>query len=126
MLSLTVLAQFVISTLVIGALSRAMRFGVGQRTSRPEPSFSNSQITRAEMSIWPGSTPCLAEVGVGVVSCAPPPKDAMASGQKFAALSREANGRGADHVADRVHRPGHMVQRGCGPGRPDDAMTAPP
>jgi hypothetical protein len=72
----------------------ASRWGVGQRTFHTQPSFSNSQITRAEMSIWPRSTPCRADVGSAWCRlCQDSPADRIAIGQKFAALSREANGR---------------------------------
>jgi hypothetical protein len=36
---------------------RASRRGVGHRTSETQPSFSRPQISRAETSIWPRSTP---------------------------------------------------------------------
>src|SRR4051794_796073 len=73
---------------------RASRSGLVQRTSLTQPNFSMIQITRAEMSIWPGSTPCRAQVGSAWWElCQDSPIDRMASGQKFAALSRLAKGR---------------------------------
>ena len=51
-------------------------------------------MTRAEMSIWPRCTPCRAQVGSAWCRlCQDSPPDRIASGQKFAALSREVNGR---------------------------------
>src|SRR5918994_7531919 len=71
-----------------------MRSGVGHLTSHTQPSFSKNQITRAEMSIWPRSTPCRAIDGSAWCElCQDSPKDRIASGQKFADLSREAKGR---------------------------------
>jgi len=35
----------------------------GHRTSYAQPSFSQTQISRAAMSIWPRRAPCLAQVG---------------------------------------------------------------
>src|SRR3954470_24243969 len=51
-------------------------------------------MTRAEMSIWPRSTPCRAQVGSAWCRlCQDSPKLKIASGQKFADRSREENGR---------------------------------
>ena len=67
---------------------------VGQRTSLAQPNFSNSQISRAEMSICPRSTPCRAQVGSAWCRlCQASPMLRMASGQKLRDLSRLANGR---------------------------------
>src|SRR5690606_30524133 len=74
------------------AESRASLVGVGQRTSYTQPNFSNSQINRAEISICPRLPPCRAEVGSAWCRlCHDSPKDRIASGQKFADLSRAAN-----------------------------------
>jgi hypothetical protein len=35
----------------------SIRSRTGQRTEEAQPAFSNSQISRAEVSTWPGSTP---------------------------------------------------------------------
>src|SRR5262249_24029682 len=39
-----------------------IRSGRGHRTSRTQPNFSKIQMVRAEMSTWPRSTPCRAQV----------------------------------------------------------------
>src|SRR5215831_6525180 len=65
------------------------RASSGQRTSYAQPSFSNAQITRALESIWPFSTPCLAQVGSAWCRlCQDSPKDAMASHETFRDRSR--------------------------------------
>jgi hypothetical protein len=56
--------------------------------------LSKTQITRADMSIWPGRTPCRAQVGSAWCRlCQDSPIDRIASGQTLPALSRLANGR---------------------------------
>ena len=76
------------------AWMRASRAAFGQRTFVAQPNFSNTQITRAEMSSWPRSTPCRAQVGSAWCRlCQDSPKLSRSSGQKFADLSRAANGR---------------------------------
>src|SRR6185312_8931923 len=51
-------------------------------------------MVRAEMSNWPRSTPCRAQVGSAWwLLCQDSPKLRIASGQKFAERSREAYGR---------------------------------
>src|SRR5918994_4414094 len=71
-----------------------MRSGVGHLTSHTQPSFSNAQMTRADMSIWPRSTPWRAIDGSAWCElCQDSPKLRIASGQKFADLSRATNGR---------------------------------
>src|SRR5690349_16064342 len=60
---------------------RARRSGRGQRTWVAQPSFSKAQMRRAQVgSAW-------------WELCQDSPIEAMASGQKFAALSRDSNGR---------------------------------
>src|SRR5690349_7221125 len=51
-------------------------------------------MSRAEMSICPRRTPCRAQVGSAWCRlCHDSPPDRIASGQKFAALSLDTNGR---------------------------------
>jgi hypothetical protein len=45
------------------AVMRASRSGLVHRTSQTQPSFSKIQITLAEVSSWPRSTPWRAQVG---------------------------------------------------------------
>ena len=64
------------------------------------------------MSSWPRSTPCRAQVGSAwCMLCQLSPKLRIASGQKFAALVAGGERPLADHVADRVDRPGDVVQQ---------------
>src|ERR1700712_5199853 len=73
---------------------RASRCELGQRTFVAQPNFSKIQMVRAEMSSWPRKTPCRAQVGSAWCRlCQDSPNDRNASGQKFADLSRAANGR---------------------------------
>src|ERR1700712_2400693 len=73
---------------------RASRCELGQRTFVAQPNFSRIQMARAEMSSWPRSTPCRAQVGSAWCRlCQDSPKERNASGQKFADLSRAAKGR---------------------------------
>ena len=59
-----------------------------------QPNFSKIQMTRAEMSSCPRSTPWRAPVGSAWWElCQDSPMDRIASGQKFAARSRLSNGR---------------------------------
>jgi hypothetical protein len=72
----------------------ASRTGSGHFTPEAQPSFSNTQITRALMSIWPRSTPCRAQVGSAWCRlCHDSPALRIASGQKLVARSRETKGR---------------------------------
>ena len=78
-----------------GARLAASRTGSGHLTSRAQPSFSNAQITRALMSIWPRSTPCRAQVGSAWCRlCHDSPPLRIASGQKFVARSRPGETKG--------------------------------
>ena len=64
------------------------------------------------MSIWPRSTPCRAQVGSAWCRlCQDSPIDRIASHQTLPDLSRDLNGPLADGVADRVDRPGDVVQQ---------------
>src|SRR5712691_9933201 len=68
------------------------RCSSGQRTSYAQPSFSASQMPRAAMSIWPLSTPCLAQVGSAWCRlCQDSPKDRIASQETFLDLSLTSN-----------------------------------
>ena len=80
------------------------------------------------MSIWPRRTPCRAQVGSAWCRlCQVSPKDRIASGQKLAARSRRRTAL-ADHVADRVDRPGDVVQQRDAdqPGPEERGQRAPP
>src|SRR5690606_15576591 len=65
------------------------RSASGQRTVVAQPSFSKILITRAEMSIWPLSTPCRAQVGSAWCRlCQDSPKEGTASHHTFRERSR--------------------------------------
>src|SRR5262249_47577397 len=67
----------------------ASRCSSGQRTSQAQPSFSNTQMTRALGSVWPLRAPCRAQVGSAWWRlCHDSPNDAMASHATFRDLSR--------------------------------------
>src|SRR4051794_291682 len=71
-----------------------MRSRTGQRTSETQPAFSISRIRRAEVSTWPRSTPCRAQVGSAWCRlCQDSPIEGIASHHTFADLSRDTNGR---------------------------------
>ena len=111
---------------------------LGQRTSGTQPNFSKARSAGRRCRSARVRTPCRAQVGSAWCRlCQLSPKDRMASGQKLrpgrlAGLERAL----AVHVADRVDRPGHVVQqRRPGPGRPrrtrvsaprHDQVTSPP
>ena len=64
----------------------------GHRTSYAQPSFSQNQMSRAAMSIWPRSAPCRAQVGSEWCRlCQDSPKDRMASQFTFRDLSLTSN-----------------------------------
>src|SRR5581483_2352129 len=72
----------------VGLIKRlaSMRSGLGQRTSYAQPSFSKSQIRRAEGSICPLRTPWRAPVGSAWCElCQLSPKEMIAKGQKLVA-----------------------------------------
>src|SRR5690606_35711420 len=67
----------------------ARRSVLGQRTLVAQPSFSKTQMVRAEMSTWPLSTPCRAQVGSAWCRlCQDSPKEGMASHHTFRERSR--------------------------------------
>src|SRR5690606_23749062 len=69
----------------------ASRSGSGQRTLVAHPSFSKTQMVRAEMSICPLSTPCRAQVGSAWCRlCQDSPKDGIASHHTLRERSRTA------------------------------------
>src|SRR5947208_1677751 len=77
-----------------GASLPAMRSADGQRTSYARCSFSNVQMTRAEESSWPLSTPWRAAVGSAWCRlCQDSPIDGIASHATLPDLSRALNGR---------------------------------
>src|SRR5215469_598201 len=64
----------------------------GHRTSYAQPSFSQNQISRAAVSIWPRSAPCRAQVGSEWCRlCQDSPKDRIASQFTFRDLSLTSN-----------------------------------
>src|SRR6266540_6331774 len=72
----------------------SMRSRTGHRTSLTHPNFSKIQISRAEVSSCPLSTPWRAQVGSAWWRlCQDSPIDGIASHQTFADLSRDTNGR---------------------------------
>src|SRR6201997_5267704 len=75
--------------LVFFALSLASS---GHRTSYAQPSFSQIQISRAAMSIWPRRAPCRAQVGSEWCRlCQDSPNDRIASQLTFRDLSLTSN-----------------------------------
>ena len=101
-------------------LGRSSRSGGGQRTSLAQPSLSNTQMIRADESIWPRQHAVPGAGRVGVVQVVPrlahrqdrQPPDV---GGPVAGAERPL----ADGVADRVDRPGDVVQQArCGPASP--------
>src|SRR5262245_37348218 len=81
---------------VVGAVTRlaSIRSLTGHRTSWTQPSFSSAQMIRAEVSIWPRSTPCRAQVGSAWCRlCHDSPIDGIASHQTLPDLSRLLKGR---------------------------------
>ena len=111
------------------AARRSSRRGVGQRTEVAQPSFSNTWITRAEMSTWPRSTPCRAQVGSAWCRlCHDSPKRHDRQRPDVARVVARGERRVADHVADRVDRPRDVVQqRNPHQARPEErGERAPP